>query len=141
MFDIDQQKKHDPEIHNLVVQSIEITPGSPDAIRPKSFDEWQQQQRTSTVLSAWSNQMTHERQLRAQYAKWVFILVSVQVILTFALIAAQGYHVITLDNDLIKFLIPTEAAEILGLAYIVTRYLFNHSLRNGLDKLLGPGPV
>ncbi len=125
--------------HALVVASKEIAAGSPDVFQPTSFEEWQGQQRTSTVLAAWSDQMTHERSLREKCATWVFLLVGLQVLLTFGIIIAQGAGLLSLDNELIKILIPVEAAEILGLALIVIKYLFSKALRTGLDGLVGVG--
>lgn len=123
--------------HELVITETEIIAGSVDVFQPRSFDEWEKQERSKTVLGAWSQQMTHERGLRTRVANWVFGLVVLQVVATFGVIVLQGLGLLQLDNALIKILIPTEAGEVLGLAYIVTKYLFSEAQRKSLDALLG----
>ncbi len=54
----------------------EIKPGDPDTWQPGSLDEWVERERVRTFLTAWTEQMAHERRLRSLCAALIFILVS-----------------------------------------------------------------
>lgn len=114
----------------------ELAPGSPDVWQPGSYKEWEGRERTRAFLAAWSQQMSHERELRSLSAKCIFGLVVAQVAGAFGLVAAQGAGWLALDPSILKVLIPSVLTEVFGLGYLVVKYLFNQPLRHGLDTLV-----
>lgn len=113
----------------------EVAPGSSDVWQPGSYKEWEGRERTRAFLAAWSQQMSHERDLRSLSAKCIFGLVVAQVAGAFGLVAAQGAGWLALDPSVLQVLIPSVLAEVFGLGYLVVKYLFNQPLRHGLDTL------
>ena len=68
----------------------ELTPGSPEVWQPASFKEWEGRERTRAFLAAWSQQMSHERDLRSLSAKCIFALIAAQTAAAFGIVIAQG---------------------------------------------------
>lgn len=87
---VDQAAKAAPVSTPAAVSEVraEIVPSAPDTWQPASYVEWEARERAQTFLTAWSEQMTHERSLRSFTARWIFALIVVQVIATFALVVA-----------------------------------------------------
>jgi hypothetical protein len=114
----------------------EISPRGSDAWQPTSYREWEDRERAETFLTAWSEQMSHERSLRSFSAKWIFALIVLQVVATFLLVLAQGLGWIEIDKQILQVLIPSVLAEVFGLGFLVVKYLFSQPLRHGLDSLV-----
>lgn len=114
----------------------ELKPGSSDVWQPASFREWEGRERTRAFLAAWSEQMSHERELRSLSAKCIFALIATQTAAAFGIVVAQGAGVLIIDVRVLRILIPSVMAEVLGLGYLVVKYLFSQLLRHGLDSLI-----
>jgi hypothetical protein len=114
----------------------EIAPSAVDTWQPSSYNEWEARERAKTFLSAWSEQMSHERSLRAFSAKSIFALIVAQVVATFSLVIAQGLGWLQIDHTILQILIPSVLAEVFGLGFLITKYLFSQPLRHGLDSLV-----
>lgn len=114
----------------------ELTPGSPEVWQPASFKEWEGRERTRAFLAAWSQQMSHERDLRSLSAKCIFALIAAQTAAAFGIVIAQGTGALTIDVSVLRILVPSVMAEVLGLGYLVVKYLFSQPLRHGLDSLV-----
>ena len=114
----------------------EITPADPSAWQPTSFEEWNAREQTRTILNVWSDQMTHERSLRAKCANWAFALIALQVLAVFVLVMVDGMGVIRLNTTVLSILIPSVLTEVFGIGLIVTKYLFSQPLRQSIDSLL-----
>lgn len=117
-------------------QIQEIEPGDPSVWQPQSFDEWAARERTQTFLVAWTEQTVHERALRSLAAKVIFGMIGAQVLGVFALVVLQGVAIIRLEVGVLQVLIPSVLADVFGLGFVVTKYLFSQPLRHGLDALV-----
>lgn len=113
----------------------EVTPGDPAVWQPQSYAEWEARERTQAFLAAWIDQMGHERSLRSLAARVVFSLIGAQVLGVFTLLVLQGTGVISLDHDVLKVVVPSVLADVFGLGFVVTKYLFSVPLRSALDTL------
>lgn len=125
-----------PDRPPMVVTAEEVSTGDPSVWRPGSYIEWEARERTRTFLATWAEQMTHEQKLRTAGARTIFWLIGLQVAGAFGLVVAQGLGWLTLDAGLLKVLLPSVFAEVFGLGFVVTKYLFSQSLRHGLDTLV-----
>jgi hypothetical protein len=114
----------------------EITPGDPSVWQPASFQEWKQNQRLDVILDAWTSQADQERTLRTMVARWVFILISCEIVFIFTLLILVGFKMMNLPNDVLDVLIPALFAKIVALGWIVVRYLFSENLRSKFDSLV-----
>lgn len=114
----------------------ELVPGSPDVWQPTSFKEWEGQEKTRAFLTAWSQQMSHERDLRSFSAKCIFGLITLQVVAAFGIVIAQGIGLLALAPAVLQWLVPAVLTEVFGLGFLVVKYLFNQPLRHGLDSLV-----
>jgi hypothetical protein len=101
--------------------------------RPQSIAEWAEVQKTSAYLSAWSQQQEQERSLRKMIGIWVFILISVQVVLVIALVGLDAREWLKLNASIVKVLIPSVFAEVFGMGFVVVKYLFRPSNVNPLE--------
>ena len=117
-------------------QLQEIEPGDPSVWQPQTFSEWEALEKTKTFLAAWTDQMVHERSLRSLAAKVIFGLIGAQVLGVFGVLALQGLDVLRLDIGVLQVLIPSVLADVFGLGFVVTKYLFSQPLRHGLDALV-----
>jgi hypothetical protein len=119
----------------IVVAAEEVRQGDPSLWTPGSFAEWEASEKVKTFLSAWALQMGQELKLRSMGAKVIFWLIGLQVVGAFGLVIAQGLGALSVDISVLKVLIPSVFGEVFGLGFVVTKYLFNQSLRHGLDSL------
>jgi hypothetical protein len=120
----------------------EVKPGDSSVWQPKSYQQWERRERTRTVLDAWSKQMDHERQLRGRVTNWVLGLLSAQLVTMFGIVILAGYGVFTLSDPVVHILTvftPSVFGEIVGLGFVVVKYLFSQPLRSGLDALVKGG--
>lgn len=113
----------------------EITPGSAPVWQPGSYAEWEARARLTTSLAVWEAQATDERKLRRTFAAWIFILITVQIVAGIGIVVANGLGRLHVDVEIAKLLIPSVVAEVLGLGYLVTKYLFSLPVRHSLDAL------
>jgi hypothetical protein len=120
----------------LPVIESELLPGDRGVWAPKSFDEWVARERTTTFLTAWAEQLTHERDLRGYWARRIFYLIAAQVAGAFGLVIAQGLQWIQVAPEVLQILIPAVLTEVFGLGFLVVKYLFSQPLRHSLDTLL-----
>jgi hypothetical protein len=114
----------------------EISPGDPSVWQPKSFPEWEAREKAKTFLTAWTDQMVHERALRSLAAKVIFGLIGAQVLGVFGVVTFQGLGFLVIDVKVLQVLIPSVLADVFGLGFLVTKYLFSQPLRHGLDALV-----
>jgi len=113
----------------------EVQPEDVSAWEPNSFAEWEAKERLRAYLRVWSQQMDDERKMRSLYAKMIFILISSEVLFAFLLIGLLGSRILILDVSLLKILFPSVLAQIFGLGYLVTRYLFGKQLSLPLSEV------
>jgi len=105
-----------------------------DYWRPQTLDEW-----TSTVIvNTWSDQQTAERPMRRCIAIWIFILMSLQVVMVLGIMVASAAQWISPDVQLFKLLIPAVLAEVFGMGWAVVKYLFKPVDVNLLGLLKAP---
>jgi hypothetical protein len=127
-----------PAVLPSIVSEVrgEIAPSAGDAWQPTSYGEWEARERAKTFLAAWAEQMSHERSLRSFSAKSIFALIVAQVVATFTLVIVQGLGWLQIDKSILQILVPSVLAEVFGLGFLVTKYLFSQPLRHGLDSLV-----
>ena len=113
----------------------EITPGSETVWQPASYAEWEARTRLTTFLAAWKAQMADERGMRRTFARWIFGLITVQIVMAFGLVIAAGLGWLHIDVAVMQVLIPSVLAEVFGLGLLVTKYLFSLPARHSLDGL------
>jgi len=114
----------------------EITRDEHDLWRPETFGEWSEARRLEAILNSWTKESDHERALRSQIAGWVFGLIALQLIGMFGLLAAAGANWISLSADVLKIFIPSICGEIVGMGFVVVKYLFSVPVRRTLDDLV-----
>lgn len=126
-----------PGAHPSIVAEVtgEITPGSPPVWQPGSYAEWEARARLTTSLAVWEAQATDERKMRRLFAAWIFVLITIQIVAGIAIVVANGLGRLRVDVEIAKLLIPSVVAEVLGLGYLVTKYLFSLPVRHSLDAL------
>ena len=113
----------------------EITPGSAPVWEPGSYAEWESRARLTTFLAVWEAQVTDERALRRTYARWIFLLITLQIVAAIAIVVAGGLGWLHVDVTVAQVLIPSAVADVLGLGYLVTKFLFSLPVRHSLDVL------
>lgn len=121
---------------NVTAVVGELQPGDPSVWHPQSYDEWERQERVTALLSAWTEQAKDERQLRRSYAKWIFGLITLQVVAVFGLLLALGMGRFELDVSMLKVVLPSVLGEVFGLGFVVAKYLFSQPIRHSLDSLV-----
>lgn len=87
------------------------------------------------VIEEWKNQLNEDRKLRNVYARWIFILITIQVLFVFALVLLIGFGCIQLNTTVLSVLIPSVLGEIFGLGFIVAKYAFQQPDSAILDIL------
>jgi len=116
-------KSPDPKTNLPVYVETVTAELAPGAWQPESLQEYLDLQESSILLEAWREQQRDERSLRKMIAVWVFILISAQILAIFALVLWDGgQH--KADPALVKILIPSVLAEVLGMGFFVVKYLF-----------------
>lgn len=65
--------------------------------------------------------------VRKKYAKWIFAITIIWLVFVAFVIIVQGYRIctFTLSNGVMIAIITTSTANILGLLYIVLRFVYN----------------
>jgi len=106
----------------------EVRPRDGSSWEPNNFAEWEARERLQAFLRVWSQQADDERKMRSLYAKMIFSLISVEVAFAFVIILLVGADVLHFDVTLLKVLFPSVLAQVFGLGYLVTRYLFGKQL-------------
>ncbi len=102
---------------------------------PQNIQEWSTVRLTNTALEAWQEQQNHERELRKTYAKWVFILITFQIIAIFFLVVFDGLAWINIRENIVKILLPSALGEIFGMGFLVVKYLFSNPNKKLFDIL------
>jgi len=105
---------------------------------PQNIEEWNAVQETSVFLKAWATQQDEERSLRSMLCVWVFILITAQIVGIFTLVVISPAFV-SLDEGLVKILIPSILAEVFGMGFIVVKYLFRPSSLDPWGRRKGEG--
>lgn len=95
--------------------------------KPQTIEEWTDVQKTTVCLHIWTQQQQQERGLRKLIGIWVFIIITLQVLGVFALVILDALKVLTMNIDVVKFLIPSVLTEVFGMGFIVVKYLFKPS--------------
>jgi hypothetical protein len=92
--------------------------------------------RRDAILNSWSKQSDHERALRSQIAGWVFGLIALQLVGMFGHLVTAGANWISLPADVLKIVVPSICGEIVGMGFVVVKYLFSVPVRRTLDELV-----
>ncbi len=119
-----------PEVISEVVDEVQ-----PGYWEPQTFEQWRQMQLSTAVITAWKDQQDSERVLRKRVTNWIFSLITFQVLSIFIIIFLIGFEFITINESMIKILLPTVVGEVFGMGFIVVKYLFNDSV-NIIDRLI-----
>lgn len=110
----------------------EVKPGSLDWV-PQSAEEWIAVEKSKVFLDVWKGQQNQERGLREKYAHWVFVLISIQLVVVFGLVIFIGLKWLDFDDNIIEILIPSVISEIFGMGFLVVKYLFSKPSRSISD--------
>lgn len=102
---------------------------------PGNFAEWEARERLQAFLRVWSQQTDDERKMRSLYAKMIFSLICAEVAFAFVLILLIGTELLRFDVTLLKVLFPSVLAQVFGLGYLVTRYLFGKQLSPPISEI------
>lgn len=113
----------------------EVKPQDGSSWEPNNFAEWEARERLQAYLRVWSQQTDDERKMRSLYAKMIFSLICVEVALAFVLMLLIGADVLHFDVTLLKVLFPSVLAQVFGLGYLVTRYLFGKQLSLPISEI------
>jgi hypothetical protein len=54
----------------------------------------------------------------------------------FGLVYLDAFEVVDANPDLLSVAIPSVAIEVIGVGYVVVKYLFSVSVRQGLDEIM-----
>jgi archaellum biogenesis protein FlaJ (TadC family) len=113
----------------------EVRPQDGSSWEPNNFAEWEARERLQAYLRVWSQQTDDERKMRSLYAKMIFSLICVEVAFAFLLMVLIGAEVLHFDVTLLKVLFPSVLAQVFGLGYLVTRYLFGKQLTLPISEI------
>ncbi|MCD7111670.1 hypothetical protein LRX75_21800 [Rhizobium sp. DKSPLA3] len=113
----------------------EVKPQDGSSWEPNNFAEWEARERLQAYLRVWSQQTDDERKMRSLYARMIFSLICVEVAFAFVLIVLIGADVLHFDVTLLKVLFPSVLAQVFGLGYLVTRYLFGKQLSLPISEI------
>lgn len=106
-----------------------------DYWKPKNLSELIELKRSSAVIWTWKEQQSQERRLRRTIGFWIFGLITFQIVMIFGIIFLDSIQYIQLNTTAIKILIPGALGEVLGMGYLVVKYLFGPSKKNIHDIL------
>lgn len=106
----------------------EVKPEDGSSWEPGNFAEWEAREKLQAFLRVWSQQADDERRMRSLYARMIFSLICAEVAFAFVLIVLIGADLLRFDVTLLKVLFPSVLAQVFGLGYLVTRYLFGKQL-------------
>lgn len=113
----------------------EVKPHDGSSWEPNNFAEWEARERLQAFLRVWSQQTDDERKMRSLYAKMIFSLICVEIAFAFLLMLLIGAEVLRFDVTLLKVLFPSVLAQVFGLGYLVTRYLFGKQLSLPISEI------
>ena len=102
---------------------------------PQTVEEWTDVQKTTVCLHIWTQQQQQERGLRKLIGIWVFIIITLQVVGVFTLVVFDAWKILSMNIEIVKFLIPSVLTEVFGMGFIVVKYLFKPSNVIPLDFL------
>ncbi len=103
--------------------------------KPQTLEEWTAYQQTSAFVTVWVKQQDQERSLRKMIGIWVFVLITFQVLGVFGLVALDACKLITINTEIVKFLIPSVLGEVFGMGFIVVKYLFKRTSNNPFVRI------
>ncbi|MGO7530838.1 hypothetical protein [Rhizobium leguminosarum] len=113
----------------------EVKPQDGSSWEPNNFAEWEARERLQAFLRVWSQQSDDEREMRSLYAKMIFTLICAEVAFAFLLIVLVGAGILHFEVTLLKVLFPSVLAQVFGLGYLVTRYLFGKQLTPPINEI------
>lgn len=114
----------DSILENLILdRGAEIRPGDLLAYETVSRVHDDSQQRQAQTQT-WLFQQSSERNLRKWYATTFLFLVTVQIIFGIVALILIGYDYVAFDHRTVTVFYSSSATEIIGMTWIVTRYLF-----------------
>ncbi|NKJ03852.1 hypothetical protein [Rhizobium sp. SG741] len=113
----------------------EVKPQDGSSWEPNNFAEWEARERLQAFLRVWSQQSDDEREMRSLYAKMIFTLICAEVAFAFLLIVLIGAGILHFEVTLLKVLFPSVLAQVFGLGYLVTRYLFGKQLTPPINEI------
>lgn len=122
-----------PKEYRALIEDIgrPVTPEDIDVYR-----EWQRIKdetfRLRTVLKAWKDQQSQDRNLRSRYATWLMVALTIQMIAINVVYVLMGSGVLSYEPWTANTFIMAVFAEMAALVYLVVKYLF--TLTN--DKIL-----
>ena len=90
--------------------------------------------RLRTVVEAWEKQQTEERNLRSRYAKWLVIVLSLQVVVINIAFFLIGFGLINIEEWVASSFIVSALLEISSMIFVVVRYLFPTNIRISLPS-------
>ena len=90
--------------------------------------------RLRTVVAAWGKQQTEERNLRSRYAKWLVIVLSLQVVVINIAFFLIGFGLINIEEWVASSFIVSALLEISSMIFVVVRYLFPTNIRISLPS-------
>jgi hypothetical protein len=125
---IDDKSTRLPSFVKLVTGEVE-----PGYWKPQSIQEWAEVRKTTAFLNVWIQQQEQERTLRKMIGIWVFILITLQVMGVFGLVVLDACKLLTMNTDIVKFLIPSVLSEVFGMGFVVVKYLFKPASINPFD--------
>jgi len=88
-----------------------------------------------TFVEAWKEQQNSDRKMRATYATWLLIVVSVQILLINIAFFMIGARVLEVEKWVANVFITAVLVEVSSLVLIVVKYLFPEGLKSALDIL------
>ncbi len=90
--------------------------------------------RIRTVVAAWEKQQTEERNLRSRYAKWIVIVLFLQIAVINVAFFLIGIGWLDIEEWVASSFIVGALLEISGMIFVVVRYLFPISVRFSLPR-------
>ena len=93
--------------------------------------------RLRTIVKAWKDQQTQDRELRGEYARWLLVALAVQAVVVNVAFVLLGCGVLNVDPWTARAFILAVFGEIAALVLVVVRYLFvppDESILRYLDE-------
>ena len=115
-----------------IVESV-VGPATKEQLTIETVEDYTHLQSSITVLRGWKEQQEQERKLRRLVAIWVFAIISLQVVYIMVIVVLDSTSKITIDSEKANIFFPAMLAEIFGMGFTVTKYLFN---RHSKDEIL-----
>jgi len=114
-----------------------------DKMKPADFKNYINMQKQldesykiKVIIDAWKEQQEADRKLRDKYALWLIIFLGFQLIFISVLMVFIGLAKLEYDQWLIKIFISSVFAEIVGMVYVIVRYLFTPTNNSEINKLI-----